>query len=151
MIRNGELSILNSEDTPQIDPSKLASWLVQLSNSSLLTDYTERHHTYSPGYVNPIAADNLCSSLHTFFVRGILVWGDKNHRGLAVKAAIFIKKASMQPQATRQFVKRCRAFLDLAIKKVPKDSCQPFNEALTALNKLEERLPKPSGQPQNKH
>jgi hypothetical protein len=140
MIRYGELSILNSEDTPQIDPSKLASQLVRLSNSSLLTNYTERHHTYSAEYVNPIAADNLCSGLHTFFLKGILAWGDNNHRGLAVKAAILIKKASMQPEADGQFVKRCRAFLNLVIQKVSKESSQPFNEALIALNELEKRL-----------
>ncbi len=140
MIRASELAISKRKDTPQIDKSKLASWLVQLSNSSLLTNYTDRHHTYSAGYVNPIAADNLCSSLHTFFLRGILAWGNKNHRGLAVKAAILIKKASMQPQADGRFVKRCRDFLNLALKKVPKELSQTFNEALIALNELEQRL-----------
>ncbi len=140
MIRASELAISKRKDTPQIDKSKLASWLVQLSNSSLLTNYTDRHHTYSAGYVNPIAADNLCSSLHTFFLRGILAWSNNNHRELARKAAIFIKKASMQPQADGQFVKRCRDFLNLALKKVPKELSQTFNEALIALNELEQRL-----------
>ncbi len=140
MIRNGELSIINSENTPQIDPSKLASQLVRFSNSSLLTNYTERHHTYSADYVDLIAADNLCSSLHTFFLRGILAWSNNNHRELARKAAIFIKTASRQPEADRQFLNRCRAFLNLAIQNVSKESRQPFNEALTALNELEKRL-----------
>lgn len=151
MIRNGELSIFNSEDTPQIDPSKLASQLVRLANSSLLTNYTERHHTYSADYVNPVAADNLSSSLNTFFRKGILEWGNKSHRGLAVKAAIFIKRASIQPEADGQFVNRCRAFLNLVIQNISKDSRQPFNEALIALNELEQRLSKPSGQLQNDH
>jgi hypothetical protein len=137
MISAGYLRIQESHDKPLIDPTKFAEKLVQFANSSLLQVYKEFGHDSDPNYVNPIAVNNLCSGLRKFFAFGILNWKKEDHLNLAKKTAIFIRKACKQSQADEHFVKTCRAFVNEAISSVSKDSSQPFNEALTALDELE--------------
>ena len=135
MIKTGDLGIQKSDDKPWIEPSKLAQKLVTFSKSSLMTQYQEKNHAQGPGYVNPIAVDNLCDGLLTLFKKQVLVWTNKDHINMAVNIANLISKA----MASRQKVdnknwERYNEFLEEAIKNLPPELIGPFNEAMNKLD-----------------
>lgn len=150
LIRDRHLVFSEGSGAPYINTAMLASQLVRLSKSSLFTEYKELGHQSSPGYVNHIAVDNLCSGLGILFKNKILDWKNEGHLKLAIKIARFIKNASEQTNADKYFLKASRLFVSDAVKNVSKDSIQSFNEALNALNKLEQRLSNSSSQSANK-
>ena len=135
MITAGDLGIQESAQKPWIEPSKLADKLVTFSKSSLMTQYKEKNHAQAQGYVDPVTVDNLCEGLLTLFEYQVLVWTNKEHETIAVNITKLINKATDSGSKVDDLNrKKYQKFLQEAIKNVPVESRQPFNDAIKKVN-----------------
>lgn len=133
MISSDLLAILESSNKPWIESAELTKALEKFFLSNLLDQYKDAGHIYPSNFFDAIAADNLCESLLIFFSAGVLSWESKSHRLIAQKAATSIKKVSAGTQTDSNFVKRSTAFLTEAIKNVPEELADVFNQAFATL------------------